>query len=160
LDIREMVAALDVEPGLVHETDHWRVFCEYVDHGHGLGMSIEEWPCMGYRLEAEGKRIVISGDAVNSGNLLRLSQGADVLIMCCYLAGAEINHPDLKLFSEQVLASSRTAGKIAASAAVKKLVLHHIKEKPAELLEAMVEEIRRDFNGPVLVGRDLLELSV
>jgi ribonuclease Z len=41
MDIREMVEAADAEPGLVRDAGGWRVSAEYMDHGHGLGMTVE-----------------------------------------------------------------------------------------------------------------------
>jgi ribonuclease Z len=160
MDIREMVEVIEVEPGLVHGTRDWRVFGEYVDHGHGLGMTVDEWPCLGYRVEAFDKKVAISGDAVMSPGLLKLAQDAHALILCCYLTGAEITGPDLELISTHVLTSSGMAGKIAAAAKAKKLVLHHIRQKPGDFLARMVDEIRKDFNGPIIVGEDLMEIQL
>ena len=52
------------------------------------------------------------------------------------------------------------AGKIAAAAKAKKLVLYHIKEKPKKFLALMVDEIRKDFNGPIILGEDLMEIQL
>ena len=160
MDIREMVEVVDTGPGLVHSGDGWSVSAEYVDHGHRLGFTTEDWPCLGYRIKAGGKVVAISGDAVDSPGLNRLASGADLLVQCCYLAGEEIVDDDLRLIADRVLASSTTVGKIAEKAGVKRLVLVHIKEKSDELLKSMVEEIGRDYGGEVIVGEDLMELEV
>jgi ribonuclease Z len=52
------------------------------------------------------------------------------------------------------------AGKIAAAAKAKKLVLYHIKQKPEDFLAPMVDEIRKDFQGPIIVGEDLMEIQL
>jgi len=160
MDIREMVEAYDAEPGLVHDAGGWGVSAEYVDHGHGLGMTVEEWPCLGYRVEAGGKAVAISGDAVDSPGLRRLAREADVLVQCCYLAGAEVTSPDLELISRHVLASSTMVGRIAEEAGVGKLILTHIREKPLQALLGMAEDVRRDFEGELVIGEDLLEIEV
>ena len=85
-DIRQLVQVQDVVPGLVYESAQWRVFAEYVNHGNSLGLSEAEWPCLGYRLEANGKIITIGGDTVACEGLARLAKGADVLVIACYLA--------------------------------------------------------------------------
>jgi hypothetical protein len=46
-DIRKLVQAQEVSLGLVHANDHWRVLAECVDQGNGLGLSREDWPCLG-----------------------------------------------------------------------------------------------------------------
>ncbi len=158
--IREMIIVEDVEPGLSHDSGSWRVYTEHVEHGHALGMSQEEWPSLGYRVEAEGKTITISGDAVDCPGLQKLARGADLLLQCCYLASEEIVDGDLRLIADHVLASSSMVGKIASKAGVGKLVLNHIKEKPMGMLRSMVEDIRRDYEGPVVIGEDLMEFEV
>ncbi|MCP4408672.1 MAG: MBL fold metallo-hydrolase [Gammaproteobacteria bacterium] len=125
VDIREMVKVRDVEPGLVYDNKTWQVYAEFVQHGHGLGIARDEWSCLGYRVEVEGKVITISGDTVDCAGLDRLAQGADVLIQCCYLAKAEMTNPDSELIAKHILACSPQVGKIAARAGVKKLVLTH-----------------------------------
>jgi ribonuclease Z len=142
--ITEMIIAKDVEPGLVHDSGSWRVFTEHVEHGHALGMSQEEWPSLGYRVEAEEKIVTISGDAVDCPGLQKLARGADLLLQCCYLASEEIVDGDLRLIADHVLASSSMVGKIAAQAGVGKLVLNHIKEKP---FGDAAEYGRRDQEG-------------
>jgi ribonuclease Z len=158
--IREMIIAKDVGPGLVYNSGSWQVYTEHVEHGHALGMSQEEWPSLGYRTEAEGKTIAISGDAVECSGLQKLAWGADLLLQCCYLASAEIVDSDLRLIADHVLASSSMVGKIATNARVGRLVLNHIKEKPMELLRSMTEDIRSDYDGPVVIGEDLMEFDV
>ena len=49
-------------------------------------------------------------------------------------------------------------GRIAAEANLGKMVLVHIKEKPQRLLDTMVDEISKDYDGEVIIGEDLLEI--
>ena len=160
MDIRDMVKVSEVEQGLVCEGSDWRVYAVDVDHGHGLGLSREDWGSLAYRVTSEGKSIVISGDAVKSPSLIELSKGADTLVICCYLSGEEIIDHDTELISKYVLNSSRDAGKIASEAEVKKIALAHIREKPRRLLDAMVNEIQEDYNSEIIIGEDLLEIRV
>jgi ribonuclease Z len=158
--IREMIVEEDVESGIVHDSGSWQVYTEHVEHGHALGMSQEEWPSLGYRIEAKDKIIAISGDAVDCPGLQKLARGADLLLQCCYLASEEIVDGDLRLIADHVLASSSMVGKIATKVGVGKLVLNHIKEKPLKMLRSMAEEIRRDYDGPMIIGEDLIEFDV
>ncbi|MBN2334860.1 MBL fold metallo-hydrolase [Candidatus Bathyarchaeota archaeon] len=160
MDIRDMVEVTEMQPGTVYDAGEWRVTAAHVDHGHGLGLTRDEWQCLGYRVEAEGKAVAISGDAVHSKSLVELSRDADLLVMCCYLAGEEIDNHDLRLISRHVLASSMEAGKIASEAGVKSLVLTHIREKPRRLLDGMVSDIKRDYDGVIHVGEDLMEFNL
>ena len=74
------------------------------------------------------------------------------------LRGEEINDHDTRLIAEHVLTSSLDAGRIAAKANVGKMALVHIREKPQRLLNAMVDEISKDYDGEIIVGEDLLEI--
>ena len=160
VDIRDMVKVHDVFPGLVSEGDGWRVTASDVDHGHGIGLSRDEWACLAYRVESRGKSVVISGDAVYSPSLIGIARDADMLVMCCYLSGSEIKDHDTELIARYVLNSSLEAGKIANEANVKQIALVHIREKSPEQLKSMKEEISRDYSGEIIVGEDLLEIDL
>ena len=158
VDLRKMVEVKDVDPGLVYLGEEWMVAAEYVDHGHGLGLEREDWPCLAYRITEGENSVVITGDAVYSEKLVNFAADASALVMCCYYAGDEINDHDTQLIAKYVLMSSPEAGKVASKAKVHKMALVHIREKPQELLDAMLEEIKKDYSGEVIVGEDLLQV--
>jgi len=159
-DIRELVRVWDIAPGLVCEGDKWRVLAAYVDHGNSLGLSQEEWPCLGYRIEAKGKVVAISGDTVACDGLDFLARGADVLIQCCYLAEDEITNRAFQRLARHVIASSQQVGRIAAHNGVKKLVLTHIRPKPEAMMHSLIKDVRDGYGGDVLVGEDLMIIEI
>ena len=152
----------DVAAGLVWEQAGIKVFAEPVEHGHGLNIPgfNETWVCLGYRIEAGGKVIVISGDTVPCTGLARLARGADALVLCCMLAIAEITTEHFRRLARYTLTCSDRAGKVAAEAGVKTLILTHIRPKSPALLAAMEQDVRRDFSGRVIMGQDLLHIGV
>ncbi len=159
-DIRGLVEVKEVEPGVVSDFGEWMVSAQYVSHGHGFGLSQRDWPCLAYRVISGDVSAVFSGDAVSSPDLVDFSRNASVLVLCCYLAGSEVIDHDAKLVSRYVLNSSLDAGRIAADANVGKLVLNHIREKSDYLLDSMVADVKRDYNGSVILGSDLLEIPL
>jgi ribonuclease Z len=162
VDIRELIKVREIEPdgpGPVHEEPGWQVYAGHVDHGHSLGISRDAWVCLGYRIEIGGNVITISGDTVDCPGIRRLAQGADLLIMCSYLAESEINSPAAALIADHILASPSAAGRIAAHAGVKRLVLTHIREKSGNLQQTMVDDSARFFSGEVIVGQDLMHFD-
>lgn len=163
-DLREIVQVRDIGPGQGHDEGArgaaWSVRAGRVEHGHGLGMSHEEWPCLGYRLEAEGKVLVVSGDTVECAGLDALARDADLLLQCCYLADAEIDSHDREVLSAYVLGSAAQAGRTAPRAAVKKLVLTHLAPKSAAMLAEVEADARRNFDGEVVVGADLMAIEI
>ena len=156
-DIKDIVNVSDIIPGLILDSGKWKIYAEYVNHGNSLGLSKKDWPCFGYRLEAEGKIIAVSGDAVACAGLDSLAFEADVLIQCCYLA-EEVISPALKQLAEHVIATSGQVGKIATRNKVKKLVLTHITPKSERMMKSLIEDVRKDYGGEICVGKDLMAI--
>lgn len=157
------VVSTDIMSGLVHNGDNLKVFAEIAKHGHDLNLPDafkHRWVCLGYRIEAEGKVVAISGDGVASRGLDRLAKDADVLVQCCYLAKAELTNWTMRNLAEHTLACSDTAGKIAQQARVKKLVLTHLRQKSDALLDEVVTDVAQDYDGPIVLGRDLFAVEV
>jgi ribonuclease BN (tRNA processing enzyme) len=124
-------------------------------------------PAFGYRFDARDRSIVISGDTAPSDELIRLAQGADVLVHeVLYLpavdrlvAGVQ-NAPRLK---DSIISHHTTAedvGRIAKAAGVKTLVLSHFvpAEEPPVTDQMWLEAARVHFNGEIIVGKDLMEI--
>jgi hypothetical protein len=158
------VVAEDAGPGLVLDTGRWRVSAERVVHGDGLGFPpafLARWTCYGYRFEAEGKVVAISGDTVSCVGIDRIARDADVLVHCCYMASAEVENEHFRRVVQHALAAGDTVGKIAARAHAKKLVLtHHRPRKDERMLDKLADEVARDFSGPIIVGEDLTEIEL
>ena len=159
-DIRDLVQVTDIAAGGGHVGDGWRVVAGQVEHGHGLGLTHEEWPCFGYRFETADKVLAISGDTIDCDGVRQLAQGADLLLQCCYLAEAEIDDKDKRVLSDVVLASAKQANRIAIAAGVDKMVLTHLAPKSDAMLQAVLEEARGGFAGKVILGEDLMEIEV
>lgn len=158
------IVAQDCATGLVHEGDGWRVLAEPVVHGHDLGLPpafVKRWICYGYRFEAAGRVIAISGDTVDCGGLQRLADNADVLVQCCYLAAAEIDSEHFRRLARHTLACGDTVGRIASRAKVRQLVLTHHRPRPdASMLARLEAEVRRDYRGELLIASDLDEIEL
>jgi len=152
----------EVRAGPVHETAGWRVSCEEMVHGHALfGATFRaRWICLGYRIEAQGRVVSISGDGVRSDALIRLARGADLHVQCCYLPASALSTPSLETLAEHTLTCSDTAGKIAAEAGVKRLILTHFRSMTPAMLDDIERDVRRDFDGPVTLARDLDDFVV
>jgi ribonuclease Z len=157
------VESADVASGLVHDGGTWRVLAEPVVHGHGLHYPEafrRRWVCLGYRVEAEGKAVVFSGDCVECDGLQRLARGADVLVQCCYMARAELTTPYFLRLAQETIACADTVGRIAREAGARKLVLTHFRPAPAATIESIAADVARDYAGPIVLGADLMEIEV
>ena len=157
--IRDVVSVIPLTSGQTYHQGAWQVSAAFVEHGHQLGLSQEEWPCLAYRVEVEGKSIVISGDTIACASLITLARNADVLVQCCFLPEIALTTPARQLLAKSVIATSGQAGKIASQAGVKTLVLTHFAELSADMLAAIVNDVQADFAGQLYVGEDLMVIQ-
>jgi len=141
--------------GLVMKDDLVTVTCAVVDH-----------PLVplafAYRFDCPDRSIVISGDTRASDALVRLAAGADVLVHEALYAPAAPGAPGSAL-RKHIMDSHTTAedaGRIAAKAGVRTLVLSHFvpAEEPPISDAQWMTAARTHFAGQVVVGRDLMEL--
>lgn len=156
-----LIHAHDVRgTGLVFKDDVVRVTAAKVEHPP-VDLALA------YRFDAADRSIVISGDTRPSEALVRLAKGADVLVHEAMLSehvGELIRWlPDRERLLKSVLGHHTTAeqaGQVAAEAGVKLLVLSHLVpgENPDVPDAEWIAAARRHYSGPIMVGRDLMEI--
>ena len=148
------------EGGLVVRDDQITVRATRVNHPPVV-------PAFAYRFDADDRSIVISGDTTRSDNLVKLAEGADVLVhSAVYLPAVDrlvARVPNAAALKRSIIAgqtSAEDAGRVAQAAGVKTLVLSHlIPADDPEVTEQMwTAAARIHFRGSVIVGKDLLEL--
>lgn len=158
------VRAVDLEPGATVATDDWVVRCESVVHGHGLGFTpefLESWQCFGYRIEAKGKAVTISGDTIDCPGIRSLARDADLLVQCCFAGDAEVAGDEhLENVGRHTLAISSTAATIARESGARHMAITHLRPKSDERLREMEQEIGGIYSGRLTIGKDLLLLPV
>jgi len=124
-------------------------------------------PSLGYRFDAPDRSIVISGDTAPSDNLIRLAQGADVLVHEVLYAPAldrlVARVPNAATLKQSIMSHHTTAedaGRVAQAAGVKMLVLSHLvpADDPAITEQMWIDAARAHYKGPIVVGKDLLEI--
>jgi ribonuclease BN (tRNA processing enzyme) len=124
-------------------------------------------PAFAYRFDTPDRSIVISGDTAPSPSLIALAKGADVLVHeVLYLSALDRlvkGNPHSTRLRAHLLAShtpTAEAGRIAAAAGVKTLVLSHFVpgDDPSITDEMWAKDARAYFKGEVVVGRDLMTL--
>jgi ribonuclease BN (tRNA processing enzyme) len=124
-------------------------------------------PAFGYRFDAPGRSIVISGDTAPCDSLITLAQGADVLVHdALYVPGVDrlvagvSNATSLKQSIMSHHTSAEDAGRVAQAAGVKTLVLSHLvpAEDPEVTDQMWIDAARTHFQGSIILGTDLLEI--
>ena len=135
----------------VIETDRWRVRAIEVPHAQPY------LTCLALRLDCDAGSVVYSGDTGPSKALERLAEGCDVLIhMCSHTSGA-VDNRATRLGTSGHIEAARTA----AAAGARRLVASHIYnqfDRPG-VREQVVAEMARIYDGVIVLGEDLMELS-
>lgn len=149
-----------VSEGMVYKDDDVTISAFTVDH-----RPVE--PAFGYKVEAGGKIVVISGDTAPSDNLVKFARGADVLVHEVYMPGyfgnarsVEMSRGDTVKITQRLSryhTDAEQVGKIAAAAGVKKLVLTHL--IPPQDSDKMRELAARNFSGEIIAGKDLMHIA-
>jgi ribonuclease Z len=158
----DRVDARDVGPGEVCAAGAWRVIAGEVLHGRFDDDPDFDWRCLGYRIEAGGAVVAISGDTVPCDGITDLARNAELLVQCCHFPESAVSEPAIARLTTDTLPSARQAGRIAADANVRHVVLTHISGRvqgPATL-DALREDVQREFGGTVTVGSDLMVLAI
>jgi ribonuclease BN (tRNA processing enzyme) len=159
-----------MEPIVVDEDDGVRVTAVLVRHA-------PVFPAFAYRVDTPDGSIVVSGDTAPCENVVTLARGADILVHEVFDDGrveaeeGDAGHGDAgdgdaweAERRHHHLVTSHTplsqVGRVAAEAGVRRLVLTHF--VPGDDTVADEEWVKgvTDFEGEVVVGRDLLELAL
>jgi len=148
-----------VDEGPVYEANGVKVIAFEVDHGEMIK------PAFGYRIEYDGRAAVISGDTRFHPNVITHSTGADLLIHEVAAAPPELMREE---FIQRIIGhhtSPHEAGLIFAQAAPKLAVYTHIVQIASEhiapvTLDALIAETRKTYDGPLVVGEDLMSFEI
>lgn len=147
----------EVEDGVIWDADGLRISAFTVDH-----RPVE--PAFGFLFETPECRVAFSGDTRVCDSLVRAAQSVDLLVHECFIHRAMAARPGRR--SAQGLANvaayhtlSSEVGKVASRCNARMLALNHF--VPVDFdRAALLAEVRADFQGPVVIGEDLLTLDV
>lgn len=157
----DLFRAFDVKTGVIESNPRLSLEVGSIEHGSlALELDDDDWGAVGYRVAGDDRSVFIAGDAVAGRDLGRLALDVDALVICAYLTGDEIVRDEDQFLSERILAGAPQAAQIAADNNVRQLILTHIRQKPADALEAMAREVRGIYDGDLVIGQDLLEIEV
>jgi ribonuclease Z len=109
----------EVEPGFYYEGNGWKLTSCSAPHA-------QPWlTCMAFRIEAEGKSFVYSGDSALSAEVEELCKDADVLLHWCYRMKEETSNT----FIASMSPSPDQIGEMAERAGVRQLFITHMRKK-------------------------------
>lgn len=148
------------EDGVVYEKDGVKVTAFAVNHGELIK------PAYGYRVDYDGRSVVISGDTKFDRNLIAAAEGADLIIHEVALASEELLASSKQF--QRIVAHHTTpeeAGIVFAEVSPKLAVYTHfvilsgptIPEAP---LSTLIPRTRKNYGGPLVVGEDLMSFDI
>ncbi|MEO0999143.1 MAG: MBL fold metallo-hydrolase [Pseudomonadota bacterium] len=142
----------EVAPGFSAEGAGWRLTSCEVPHAQPF------LDCMGFRIEAEGKAIVYSGDAGPSGVLDALARGADLLLHWCYRWSWEALPEAISANSPGHLETAAMARRLG----IPRLALTHIRRHmdTPEAHARVRAEVAEIYDGELILAEDLMEIEI
>ena len=143
------VSAHEVQPGVVYRDSNVVVRAFAVPHG--------DWKvAYGYRFDAGGRSIVVSGDTRASDAVVRACDGCDVLVHEVYSAEMFVRRPpEWQRYHAAAHTSTRELAALATRAHPKLLVLYHQLYWGADD-DGLIREIRAaGYTGDVVSAKDL-----
>ncbi len=150
-----VLVAEDIAEGVVYEKDGVKITAFEVDHAPVK-------PAFGYRFDAVGRSVVLSGDTRICENLTRFAQGVDLLVH-------EVVAPDsprragVPLWRiESVIHHHTTpeqAGELFAKVKPRLAVYSHI-VMPQATEDELIPPTRKAYGGPLELGEDLMVIEV
>jgi ribonuclease Z len=154
LDWEPDVDVVEVTPGIVFDEDGVRVVAARTDH-----RPVE--PTLGFRVECDGKTVVLAGDTVPCEGLDELCRGADVYVQTV-LRDDLVRMVPMQRFKDTIDYHSTVAqaAQTAARGGVRTLVLTHQVPTPAVgAADEWIALAREHFDGEIVFGEDLTTIS-
>jgi ribonuclease Z len=147
----EYIARDVTEDELTITGDGWRMTMVHVLHREPILDNLA------FRIEADGRSLVVVGDAMQCDSLCDLAEGCDLLVHECTFPTERIEKAKWGSFH----IPPRDLGRWARQRGVKRLLLKHFAVQEGVEVESMVEEVRNEFgdNG-LIVGHDLMTVEV
>jgi ribonuclease Z len=163
--LRELVRASVVEiyEGWQLELDGTRVTARMVDHG------VVRLPCYAFRFDGPaGESVVFSGDTVPCDAVVELAEGVDMLVHECNFPDEEVETRKRLGYVWYIHSTPTGVADVARRAQPKTLVLNHFvgwndfspDREPYDWDGIAAAAVAPALAGTLIVGRDLLELTV
>jgi ribonuclease Z len=145
--------------GTVYEKDGVKLIAFEVDHGDVIK------PCYGYRFEYGRRVAVFSSDTRYNQNVIKYGAGADLLVHEVASARPELMK---EAYVQRIIGhhtTPREAGRVFAQTKPKLAAFTHILQLgseriPPPTIDDIVAETRQTYDGPLVVGEDLMAFEI
>jgi ribonuclease Z len=138
------------DDGLVFDRDGVRVYAAPTEHPPVT-------PTVGYRVEHEGRSVVIGGDSVPCDGLDRLCEGANAYVQAIFKRDLVGNLEHIFRYHS----STEDAAQTAARGGVDRVVFTHMMPAPMPGTEQdWIDDAKKHFGGDTVVTKDLDVIDV
>lgn len=154
------IAVKEIVEGIIYEADGVKVSAIEVDHGELLK------PAFGYRIDYDGRSMVISGDTRYSENLIAQAKGTSLLLHSVAMVNEELL--TRSQWYRDILAHHtppQDVGRVFAATQPKLAALTHFvllgdQRAPAPSLDDVTAEVRKTYSGPLMLSKDLMKFTI
>lgn len=149
------VTATDMKEGVVYDEAGIKVSAIKVNHGELID------PAFGFRIDYDGRTVILSGDTKYTDNMANKAAGADLIIHSVasiapkLLKKSKIMRNILAHHSEPE-DTAKLFNLVKPKLAVYSHIVLYGGHKPADILR----RVKADYKGAVQVGQDLMAISV
>jgi ribonuclease BN (tRNA processing enzyme) len=137
----------EITAGFTFQGDGWTLGSAKATHAQPI------LDCLGFSVEASGKKFVYSGDTGINDDITALSRDADLLLHWCYRGAGEVLHPALQAFSPD----PGEVADMAQAVGVNRLLLSHFRihmDSPHGHKRAL-DDLSERFEGEADIVEDL-----
>lgn len=154
------IAARNIKAGVVFNEGGVKITAFDTDHGKLIK------PTLGYRIDYDGRSVVISGDTKYSSTLIKNAQNVDVLVHS--IGAARKKLLEMSPLWRRIMDHHITpedAGRVFNETKPKLAVFTHVvaatngKIKPVPP-KVMLERTKAVYQGPLVMGRDLMTITI
>jgi ribonuclease Z len=155
------IAASEIDDGFVYDNKGVKITAFSVEHGDGN-------PALGYRIDAEGRTIVLSGDTVYHPHVVEQGRAADVIVHnVVAFSDRWMARPEMQKQMQSVLAklaSPDQAAKVFSETRPRLAAYSHVVKKDLSGDEGdgvILERTRAGgYLGPLVMGKDGMIIDV
>ena len=142
----------EITPGYSFASDGWTLRSCHAPHAQ------PQLTSMAFRLEADGKAFVYSGDTALCDEVEQLAQDADLLVHWCYRLSGDVTNTFIRKMSPDPI----ELGQLAARCSVRKLLLTHLRSSmdTETTRREMIAELKDNFAGDAGIAEDLMEITL
>jgi ribonuclease Z len=151
------IAVHEIAPGLVYQDAGITVTAFSVEHDDGN-------PAFGYRIDAAGRSVLLSGDTTYSENVVKFGTGADLIVSNVVAFSEPMTKAGILKPVLDKLTTPEQAAAIFSKAKPRLAVYSHVvkKELPGDEGDDVVIKRTRaaGYDGPLVMGKDRMIVDV